>query len=101
MTIFLDAYAYMRNRDNDRAKSIASMAKKVCYTIEDGKAEHDLDELWKAVITQYPLIELLDNHKMRGGYYSKDVEADKNFDALMDYITAIDLVVANTVDEAA
>ncbi len=91
----------MEERRNDRASAIASMAGRVSCSIEDAKPKHDLDKLWGVVTAQYPLIEMVDEQKMRGGYYSKDGDAAKNFGHLMDYIAAMDLVGVDAVEEEA
>ena len=92
MATFLDAYAYMEERSSDRAEAINAIAGRVGYRINEATPEYDLDAIWKAVTTQYPLIDLVDDHKMRGGYYSSDNDVGKkNFAALMQYISAIDL----------
>lgn len=103
MATFLDAYDYMDGRKNDRATAINAIAGRVGYRIDEATPKHDLDQLWNAVTTQYPLIELVDDHKMRGGYYSKTEESEKNFAALLQYISAIDLAatVGEDEDEAA
>jgi len=77
------------------------MANRVSYQIAEATPEYNLDKLWAAVVEQYPLVELVDTHKMRGGYYAKDGESKKNFVALTDYIAAMDLIAATAKEDAA
>ena len=103
MDNFVNAYEYLSGRNTARSNSLVSMARMADCRIDTEKAEHDLDKLWDIITKRYPLIKLIDDHKMRGGhsYYgnsarnSKEVE---NFDFLVDYITAMDIVLADDED---
>lgn len=99
MFIFMKAYVYMKKQGSSRANSIQSVASKVRFEIKDSTPKHNLDELWKIVDAQYPLIKLLDDHKMRGGYYaSEGGKKEDNYKALIDYMTAIDLTSEDRAD---
>lgn len=102
MATFIGAYKFMKDQDSDRARVVAAFAHKVRYELETVKAAHDLEKLWRIVTIQYPLIPLLDNHTIRGGYYSDDKKTVKeNFASLMNYIAAIDLMIEAAEDDAA
>ena len=92
MTVFIDAYKYMMSRKSDRAAAIRNIAGKVKYTISETTPKHKMMALWEAVTDKYPLIKVLDDHKIRGGYYStsnsKTLKA--NLDNIMAYIKMVD-----------
>jgi len=90
MAIFLHAYDYMRGRDSTRAKAITNVAEKVKFTITDATPKHDLEVLWEAVRTQYPLIKILNDHAIRGGYYNRDTVRVENYAHLKQYLELID-----------
>lgn len=89
LSIFMKAHDYMKNRDTVRAKAISEVASKVNFSLESGKAKHDLETLWKAVTEQYPLFKMLSDDVLRGGYYSS-VKKDGNYAALVEYIEMMD-----------
>ena len=91
LAIFLKALDYMKNRDSVRAQSISEVASKVNFELKSGKAKHDLKKLWEAVETRYPLIKLLTDHNLRGGYYSNTGKSqEENYAALADYLEMVD-----------
>jgi len=90
LAIFLKAHDYMKSRNTERAQAISEVAHKVNFTIGDGKPKHNLVKLWEAVQEKYPLIKLMSDQSLRGGYYSNSSCKDDNYNALTDYIELID-----------
>lgn len=90
MSIFLHANDYMKKRDSDRAQAISEVARKVQFTIKDSNAKHDLEPLWKAVQERYPLIKLLEDRDLQGGYYREDNSKTERYAALIEYMELID-----------
>ena len=87
---FLAAYKHMQGRRNDRALAIRNVGNKVNYRITETKPTHDLEALWEDVKNRYPLINHLDMHSLRGGYYSDSEVRKTNFQSVMAYIKLVD-----------
>lgn len=102
MAEFIKAYKYMKERKSDRASAIRNVGYKVGYKIEESQAKYDLNELWKAVEDQYPLMKVIDQNQMRGGYYysrQNDGVREKNFKHLMEYMRLIDKSTKTDADD--
>lgn len=90
LAIFLKAYDFMKNRDTDRAQSISAVAHKVNFELKTGKPKHNLGDLWKAVEEAYPLIHMMSDSDLRGGYYSSKGNKERNYAALKGYLEMVD-----------
>lgn len=90
MSIFLHANDYMKGRNSNRAEAISEVAGKVSFRIKDAKAKHDLGLLWKAVQDQYPMIKMLSDSDLRGGYYRENETKTERYAALTEYMELID-----------
>ena len=89
---FMKAHTYLAAQNSDRAKNINTIARKVKLDIDEVSSTYDLKELMDKVMKAYPLIDLMDISKARGGYYySSDTDKrTKNFHHIMDYIKMVD-----------
>ena len=90
MAIFLHANDYMKGRNSDRASAISEVAGKVSFRIKDATAKHDLGLLWKAVQEQYPLIKMLSDNALQGGYYRENETKADRYASLIEYMELLD-----------
>jgi len=90
--IFKRAHEYLSNRDSSKAQAISSVADSVGFTLKSAKPKHDLGKLWDAVKNKYPLLKLVSDSDLRGGYYNNrdNSISENNHAALTDYIAMVD-----------
>lgn len=101
MYIFLHAYNYMKGRDSTRAEDIAKVAETVDFVITDSKPKHNLKTLWQTVYDRYPMLTLMSDRDLRGGYYRSGTDnIEDNYQRLADYMVLVEQSIGTPVQPA-
>jgi len=75
---------------NDRGRGIQEIGSSIGYYIKETSSTIDLDAMSAAIEAAYPMLSLISDQSLRGGYYRDDSEVKKNLQMVSDYIKVVD-----------